>query len=224
MWPARRKVDRSTPQSVPTGLYFEPWLHEITVTDSCERLFQTFGTGSNGSGYPFEKKVIPWSGSGYPFERNVIRCKTRLRNSASSTNQASRGYSWTIFVSNSGSLLVDSSRDHALFQSMTSDGVIIPWGLVCRRGRVTQAGLVVVEMYRALRLPFAWISENKLPLGVGYSRRIAWLMSWNEASTYWLGLGVEFVAARTFKLRIFPISRRVSRTGMYSFVLSPRCI
>ena len=58
-------------------------LHEIT--DSCERLFQRFGIGSNGSGYPFEKKchpferlwlsvgkrnVIPSNDSGYPFEKN----------------------------------------------------------------------------------------------------------------------------------------------------------
>ena len=58
-------------------------LHEIT--DSCERLFQRFGIGSNGSGYPFEKKchpferlwlsvgkrnVIPSNDSGYPFVKN----------------------------------------------------------------------------------------------------------------------------------------------------------
>ena len=30
-------------------------LHEIT--DSCERLFQGFGIGSNGSGHPFEKRL-----------------------------------------------------------------------------------------------------------------------------------------------------------------------
>ena len=47
--------------------YFLEW--PITVTDSCERLFQTFGIGSNGSGYPFEKKVILRNGSGYPFQK-----------------------------------------------------------------------------------------------------------------------------------------------------------
>ena len=35
-------------------------LHE--VTDSCERLFERFGIGSNASGYPFEKNC-------HPFER-----------------------------------------------------------------------------------------------------------------------------------------------------------
>ena len=32
----------------------------------------------------------------------------------------------------------------------------------------------------------------------GCSGRIAWLMRWNETDTYWLGFGVEFVAAWTF--------------------------
>ena len=36
--------------------YFLEW--PITVTDSCKRLFQTFGIGSNGSGYPFGKKRL----------------------------------------------------------------------------------------------------------------------------------------------------------------------
>ena len=58
-------------------------LHEIT--DSCERLFQGFGIGSNGSGHPFEKRLSsvrtalairlkkechPWNDSGYPFQEN----------------------------------------------------------------------------------------------------------------------------------------------------------
>ena len=67
-------------------------------------------------------------------------------------------------------------------------------------GRVTQAGRssVVVGMYKPLRHLFAWIFENKLPLGVGCSGRIAWLMKWNETRTYWFGFGVGFVAAWTF--------------------------
>ena len=76
----------STPQSVPIGRYFEPWLHEITVTDSCERLFKHLVPVQTAQAIRSKTKVFPWSGSGYPFERNVIRCKTRLRNSASSTN------------------------------------------------------------------------------------------------------------------------------------------
>ena len=45
------------------------WLHKIT--DSCERLFQRFGIGSDGSGYPFEKQSHPFERlTGYPFEKN----------------------------------------------------------------------------------------------------------------------------------------------------------
>ena len=49
-------------------------LHEIT--DSCERLFQRFGIGSNGSGYPFEKNVIRSNGSGYPLEKEMSSLRT----------------------------------------------------------------------------------------------------------------------------------------------------
>ena len=45
-------------------------LHEIT--DSCERLFQRFGIGSNVSGYPLEKIVIRSNGSGHPFEKEML--------------------------------------------------------------------------------------------------------------------------------------------------------
>ena len=45
-------------------------LHEIT--DSCKRLFQRFGIGSNVSGYPLEKIVIRSNGSGYPFEKEML--------------------------------------------------------------------------------------------------------------------------------------------------------
>ena len=55
------------------------WLHIITVKVtvllyycvSCERLFQRFGIGSDGSGYPFEKESHPFERlTGYPFETN----------------------------------------------------------------------------------------------------------------------------------------------------------
>ena len=49
--------------------YFLEW--PITVTDSCERLFQTFGIGSNGSGYPFEKKSYPSERLGLPVRKKM---------------------------------------------------------------------------------------------------------------------------------------------------------
>ena len=62
---------------VPTLMHCTPrtqiprisWLHKIT--DSCERLFQRFGIGSDGSGYSFEKQSHPFERlTGYPFEKN----------------------------------------------------------------------------------------------------------------------------------------------------------
>ena len=56
------------------------------ITYSCERLFQTL-IGSNGSGYPFEKEMLSLgTARATRSKKNVIRCKIRLRNSASSTN------------------------------------------------------------------------------------------------------------------------------------------
>ena len=65
-------------------------LHEIT--DSCERLFQRFGIGSNGSGYPFEKNVIRSNGSDYPLEKEMSSLRT---------TQAIR--SWKIVIRLNGS-------------------------------------------------------------------------------------------------------------------------
>ena len=68
-------------------------LHEIT--DSCERLFQGFGIGSNGLGHPFEKRLSsvptalairlkkechPWNDSGYRF-RKIVICSIRSNDS-----------------------------------------------------------------------------------------------------------------------------------------------
>ena len=72
---------------VPTFMHCAPrtqipwisWLHIITVKVtvllyycvSCERLFQRFGIGSDGSGYPFEKESHRFERlTGYPFETN----------------------------------------------------------------------------------------------------------------------------------------------------------
>ena len=49
----------------------------------------------------------------------------------------------------------------------------------------------------------SWILGNKLPLGIGYSGRIARLMRWNETRTYWLGFSVWFVAAWPFQAEDF---------------------
>ena len=46
------------------------------ITDTCERFFQRFGLGSNGSGYLFEKNVIRSNGSGYPFEKEMSSLRT----------------------------------------------------------------------------------------------------------------------------------------------------
>ena len=69
------------------------------------------------------------------------------------------------------------------------------WGLVCRRGRITQAGFqrscVVVWMYKAL------LKTNCRLASVGPDC-LANDMRWNETRTYWLGLGFGFVANWTF--------------------------
>ena len=91
--------------------------------------------------------------------------------------------------------------------SMTSDGVVPRWGLVCRGGRVTKRVFNGRVSWWKCTRPFGvvlpWILENKLPLGVGCSGRIARLMRWNETRTYWLGLGVWFVAAWPFQAEDF---------------------
>ena len=91
--------------------------------------------------------------------------------------------------------------------SMTSEGVVPRWGLVCRGGRVTKRVFNGRVSWWKCTRPFgvvlSWILENKLPLGVGCSGRIARLMRWNETRTYWLGFGVWFVAAWPFQAEDF---------------------
>ena len=91
--------------------------------------------------------------------------------------------------------------------SMTSDGVVPRWGLVCRGGRVTKWVFNGYVSWWKCTRPFgvvlSWILENKLPLGVGCSGRIARLMRWNETRTYWLRFGVWFVAAWPFQAEDF---------------------
>ena len=81
------------------------------------------------------------------FQHDTQPSKARLRNPDSSTNQASRGY--------------HTVTCHRLRQYLTSwridtrgAGVrnkncpwVTPWGLVCRRGRVTQAGFATNDNF-----------------------------------------------------------------------------
>ena len=76
--------------------------------------------------------------------------------------------------------------------SMTSDGVVPRWGLVCRGGRVTKRVFNGRVSWWKCTRPFgvvlSWILENKLPLGVGCSGRIARLMrmKWNKDILAWI--------------------------------------
>ena len=99
------------------------------------------------------------------FNHETRPLKTRLGNPPSSTNWVSRGYytiachrlkQWSLIESTRGEPRFKTKLSmRSLSRSMTSDGVVTPWGLVCRRGRVTQAGFqrscVVVGVYKALR-------------------------------------------------------------------------
>ena len=99
-------------------------------------------------------------------------------------------------------------------------------GLVFRGGSVTQRVFNRRVSWWKCTRPFgvvlAWILENKLPLGVGSSGRIARLMRWNETRTYWPGLdsASDLWLLSHFKLRSFRLSHRASRTGLWSLVLS----
>ena len=66
-----------------------------------------------------------------------------------------------------------------------------------------QRSCVVVKMYSPLRHRFALDFGKQTAVGVGCSGRIARLMRWNETRTYWLGLGVWFVAAWPFQAEDF---------------------
>ena len=139
------------------------------------------------------------------FNHDTRPLKTRLGNPASSTNWASRGYytitchrlkQWSHIESTRGEPGLKTKLSmRSLSRSMTSDGVVTPWGLVCRRGRITQAGFqrscVVVGMYKALL-------KTNCRLASVRPDCLANDMRWNETRTYWLGLGVGFVADWTF--------------------------
>ena len=140
------------------------------------------------------------------FNHETRPLKTRLGNPPSSTNWVSRGYytiachrlkQWSLIESTRGEQGFKTKLSmRSLSRSMTSDGVVTPWGLVCRRGRIThwagfQRSCVVVGMYKALL-------KTNCRLASVRPDCLANDMRWNDPKTYWLGLGVGFVADWTF--------------------------
>ena len=89
------------------------------------------------------------------------------------------------------------------FRSVVRKQKVTVWS-PARRGRVS----TVVCRGKRLRgslmtIWWAVIIASKLPLGVGFWRRIELLVNWNETRTCALGFRVGFVAARPFWARIF---------------------
>ena len=128
------------------------------------------------------------------------------------------------FGSNPGSPRVDSTRDHALSQSMTSDGEAKFVDEAGLRKRVLNGLVSWRECTGLFGIFLLGFFKIKRPLGVGCSGRGAWLVRLNETRTLDLDSALDLWLLGHFKLRTFRLSHRASRTGMYSLALSPRRI
>ena len=137
------------------------------------------------------------------FNHDTRPLKTRLGNPASSTNWASRVfffYNITCHRLKQWSLIESTRGEPGSKTKCRWDHCLDRWGLVCRRGRITQAGFqrscVVVWMYKALL-------KTNCRLASVRPDCLANDMKWNEQGHIGLDSALDLWLIGHFKLRFF---------------------